>query len=252
MPEESGLGLDRSGPAGKQGGFCQGDIDGDSPKRSRKKPICLNWAARSVGALFCLQAHKYFGARGRPSRAASCGNVKRGADPTRGSNRWLGSHAVRSLPGGSFPRRGPPLMRSATGRGFYRRFFPSSKAPRKSVPCITFRVGTRVCSEIRIFSQVYGLTARLRAQWIWKSFHGRKPPNPSSLCLSYPRSGAFVRRQMVAPNALRNTHRSKRTIPKNGSASSCFSRAQVGQVGRTKPFTRSATGMYLQTVSKLS
>ncbi len=59
LPEESGLVLERSRPAGKPGGLSEGSIGRDSSRRSPKKPIRSQWGAGSVGPLSCLQAHTF-------------------------------------------------------------------------------------------------------------------------------------------------------------------------------------------------
>ncbi len=121
--------------------------------------------------------------------------------------------------------RGPQSL-SATCRRFYRSF-RSSKAPWKSAPCISR--GRRPESSIPCgsFSSPTGSPPASEPNGFAKAFTEEIPQTPSS-SLSHPRSATFVRRQISAPNAFRNTQRKETSYSKNWA---CFLSFLTGPSG---------------------
>ncbi|CAF0693567.1 hypothetical protein MPNT_140045 [Candidatus Methylacidithermus pantelleriae] len=99
----------------------------------------------------------------------------------------------------------------------------------------------------------YRLTPRLRSQSISKGFDGGNFLNPSSL-LSYPGKRDFSLKAHLSAECFAKYVKKETNDSKKMALLPLVSRGPKGieHVGRTKPFIRSATVTYLQTVSKLS
>lgn len=68
IPGKNGLGLERSGPAEKPGGFCQGGIGLRFPRRSPKSPSAQTGEPGRLGRSLASKPRNAFGVESRPSR----------------------------------------------------------------------------------------------------------------------------------------------------------------------------------------
>ncbi len=154
LPEENGHALS-NGARRKSWVASPKEGLAEIPKTIAKKADPLTLGSPVHWSALLPPSRSILRCTGSTLRPASGGNVKRVADPRKGSDREIISGAAPSLPAGSFPRRDPHSFRSDSPR-FESGLLPAQKLPRSPFRESLAGATTRIRTSIQIF---FGLQA---------------------------------------------------------------------------------------------